>query len=341
MASLDEDEAVGQMSHEDAEEWVREYALALEAKANVDAAAARVAALTAVPPPPPIPESPDAVNSLKFKASRTTKRNAMINMRDYQPVTLTFPALRAEWQARIAARGLSTPWSPEERERVFEKASRYIADRTSRQTTFGMTRTDLYTFAMCMVMMHEQRGFPLRHLEEALVAPLIARNDAAREYVHAHPRFNPFELMTHVNRPLFGPDDEQPETHWPSSFQLDADRVAVVAAEQKIRVVARYRTVSSYFPRDIHVRIVAVEPACYKVAAVGRVISLWGALGEWKGRSGEHIITFSWTHGQNLQTLRNIEQTLVGNPVRMRTHVAAHTDAEEAAVDVDDDENVA
>ena len=59
MASLDEDEAAMQMSHEEAVEWVQSYARAAaraeakEAKANADAAAARAAA------PPPDPDSPD------------------------------------------------------------------------------------------------------------------------------------------------------------------------------------------------------------------------------------------------------------------------------------------
>lgn len=341
MASLDEDEAAGRMSHEDAVAWVRTYQFAA-ARANVTEAAEKANAAAAAEAARRTSDMIDykALNDVRHEPVPGTKDHVIRAMRNYQPVSNTFPALKEEWRARVAARGLSFPWSDAELNRVLEKAERYVLDRTSNSTTIPMVQYHTYTFAMCMVMLHEWRGFPLRHLEEALVTPLLARDKTAREYVREHPRFNPFELMMRGNQGLFEMHGQ--DVYWPSAYTMDMDRVAVAIAENFENVVVRYWTHTNTVPRDEDAYIVAVEPGCYTVQVfrAGRVIRLWWTLhNRWEGQSGEHRASLSWEHSENSQTVRDIERTLVGKPVRMRTSVRQLTGKGKRRMEVDEDHN--
>ena len=198
---------------------------------------------------------------------------------------------------------------------------------------------------MCMVMLHEWRGIPLQHLEEALVAPLLGRKEAAREYARQHPGFNPFELIGRFGGELFGWGET--EKCWPSAFMLDAERVAVAVAEQRRVVTVRYWVDEFASARNRDAYIVAVEPGCISVfvPAARRVMGMWWEKNHWEGHAGLHHVSFSWKHDSNPQLLLDVERTLVGQPVRMRTRVEMYADMGDAEademVDADEDHNVA
>lgn len=249
-------------------------------------------------------DSDDDDEKAEMRLTEREKRAAMEELRMYRPVSRLTPIFYQQWLNRFP-NGKPCPRSDASLERVLQKAHTYIADRAHRWIFLGNNR-DVIVMAMRMVIMHEERGFPLRALEDELIVPMLGTKPTIIFHVFVGPHFNPFKTID-----FFEYQFPQMYDH-PSAFNVDMRRVAVAATEAEMELEF-LKTDAGGHQHVFHSRILAVFSGIFTIVYEGRKIYMCDNI----ARDGAVSIHLSWTREHNMAVVRAVEPGLARRPMRM------------------------
>lgn len=181
-------------------------------------------------------EEPFDTNRFGFELTDSQRLDVYRRVKRFTPADVRrTPRQHAYWQQRNPMALAAVP-DPSAVLPVLElKATRYLNERLPDETVAFLSpvHEDVVAAAMRMVVLHEERGFPMHELEAEYVFELYERVKEVRDAYRNDPGMDVFRFIHIANR---WPAPLEDESRFMGTFALDARRFAVAACSMRIEV---------------------------------------------------------------------------------------------------------